>query len=984
MYSTLLHKPYYLLGPKAILLFGIFICISSYGQSFEPILTKIDDDITVPDQEIYGLIQSEDGLFWLATNSGLYSYDGREFVHHQHKEQIGESVFNLNIDDDGNMWYNNFVGQVFCKYKDIGETVVVYKRNKKIGFKPLEKSRLGMLIFGENSMILHQANRSDTIDHFEYLHPCSNVINKENHSLFWRGDSLYQIIGKDCVALRGYSNLPEARTIKLFSLDNQIFIYLSSYERNYVFDITTSSAVERTDLTELTNISMTKIIQRGSFVWFLTGGGALRYEYKDGQFQLVEHLLDGVTVTDLLIDQDGFRLLSTLDRGLYVLPYRQSQKLKLPYVENRQINKMIQYNDSVLYFIADQNTLHRYNVMNDQYLSKDVFPYHVQNIIVNPYANDLFLFSGGLVSKLDMANLSTKWTKKADVPKQLVALNKDQYLGAYYFGARFWKKGFSDNSENVVTNTTRAHSLAVAENKTEVYVSFHDRFSLCDTALQEEALILLDEKKWVPNLLTVQPKSDVVWAAKNDRLIALDSGMIIYEKDFKVQSRSDYIRSIVADTAHLFIAYRDRIQALNYEDNTFYNFPYYPFLKKAIVKEIQLMGEWLIVNTGADIFRIPKLHFTEIPKMESPDLYIKKVSINSQIRPIKGSYHLSQEEEDRITLEVALNKVFTNDRFKFQYRWNNESSWQSFPEASDVLVLDNIPSGRNELAIRSFVKINESTTDPVLLHIYRAYPWWRQWWFYTLVALGIGGVSFLIFWRINRRKQVELQLKLENIFKEREMVSLQLENLRSQMNPHFVFNALNSIQDYIVGNERRLASKFLVKFSRLIRLYLEHSRTAQISVEEEIEALQLYLELEKDRFEKSLHYQLIVDPSLPIKQLYIPSLLLQPYVENAINHGLLHKEGYRNLCVMFKRSNELLVCTIEDNGIGRTIANQLRTQRNHTSFSTKANADRIALINRNLNQKLDVTIEDLFSEMGDPAGTKVYIKIPFQNENHHN
>jgi LytS/YehU family sensor histidine kinase len=214
----------------------------------------------------------------------------------------------------------------------------------------------------------------------------------------------------------------------------------------------------------------------------------------------------------------------------------------------------------------------------------------------------------------------------------------------------------------------------------------------------------------------------------------------------------------------------------------------------------------------------------------------------------------------------------------------------------------------------------------------------------------------------------------------KKLVLSQLEALRSQMNPHFIFNALNSIQEYIVFNNKELASSYLIKFSRLIRIYLEHSQQNEIVLKEEISALKIYLELEKVRFEDVLDYDLQIDESLSLEQIKIPSLFIQPYVENAIKHGLLHKLNDRMLKVTFRRGNNegYLICTIEDNGIGRSASLEINKNKTvqHQSFATSANEKRLELINLDRAEKIVVEIVDLYSNNNESKGTKVIIKIP--------
>ncbi len=967
---------------KSLAFLLILLGLNAFGQSFEPELTQIDEQEGLPDQEVYAILQGEDGLFWLGTNSGLYSYDGRDFVHHRHERQKGTAIFNLNFDLAGNLWYNNLSDQVFCQSKDSIRIVKTIENKYNVGLKPVEKSNTGMLIFSDHFIVHHQAGEVDTIDYFSELFPCSNVINNDDYSLLWRNDTLFRIEGKHCEVVHGISGLPEyGGPVNLFDINGQVFIQILGEDRNYIFDITKPRLKERLDFKELEDKSIIRVVKEESSFWFLTGGGAYRYQYEKGIFVLKEHLLAGKTVTDIIKDQEGFLWMTTLNRGLYLLPYRECQRLALSKVEDRLISRMNHYQDSILYFISDRNSIHRLNVESKEYLKKDIRPFHNQYFAINPYSGDFLFFGGGLVKELDPQDLRLRRTAKHEVPKVLIPLGEKRYLGAYYYGARLWTKGFDNRYSKVIR--TRTNSLTLAGNQKDLYIGFQDRMSFSDTSLQEEIPILIEQKNWTPNMMTAQPGSDIVWAVNKETLVKLQSGRVLSQMIPKEDLSGKPIQSIVADSNYLYIAYRNHIQALEFSSDSLFNFPYYPFLKQAVIREIQILKEWLLVNTGSGIFRLPKAHFKTVTDSQAIHLYLKTFAIDGKPQRIQNAYQLDQEA-NQIALRLSLNKVFPTDRFVYQYRWNGKLDWQSFPEGSDRLVLDNIPHGKNQLILRAKARQLNWSSEVIPLSLNRAFPWWRQWWFYGLMALGIGSFSFALVWFIERRKQRKLHSRLKRLQQDQEMVSLQLENLRSQMNPHFVFNALNSIQDYIVGNERRLASKFLVKFSRLIRLYLEHSRVPQINLEEELEALNLYLTLEKDRFDKRLNYDLEVDSSLPLSQIYIPSLLLQPYVENAVNHGLLHKEGHRRLHISFNRVADQLVCIIEDNGIGRLQAQKLSNRPHHKSFSTRANADRIALINRNLDQKLTVQVDDLYSPSGLASGTRVCIKIPMKYENYHN
>ncbi|MEN1784920.1 MAG: histidine kinase [Bacteroidota bacterium] len=231
-------------------------------------------------------------------------------------------------------------------------------------------------------------------------------------------------------------------------------------------------------------------------------------------------------------------------------------------------------------------------------------------------------------------------------------------------------------------------------------------------------------------------------------------------------------------------------------------------------------------------------------------------------------------------------------------------------------------------------------------------------------------------WYMNRRR---LKVQLETEQKEHALKMSELKALHSQMNPHFIFNALNSIQEYIFSNDKTLASSYLVKFSRLIRLYLEHSRVFEISIAKEIEALKLYLDLENSRLNHGLDYTIDVDEKLDTSKTLLPPLFIQPYVENAIKHGLLHKKGPKKLTVAFYHNtkDQTLDITIEDNGIGVQASKAYNKNKPYTSFATNANEHRLELMNFKRAKKIRVTVTDLENDGKAVAGTSVIISIPF-------
>lgn len=206
-----------------------------------------------------------------------------------------------------------------------------------------------------------------------------------------------------------------------------------------------------------------------------------------------------------------------------------------------------------------------------------------------------------------------------------------------------------------------------------------------------------------------------------------------------------------------------------------------------------------------------------------------------------------------------------------------------------------------------------------------------------------------------------------------------VDHFARQMNPHFIFNCLNSIKLYATENDSEKASEYLTKFSRLIRLVLENSRSERVTLRNELDMLQLYADMEIMRFKQKLSFHIIIEPGLDAGFIEIPPLLLQPYVENAIWHGLMHKPEGGMVRVQASHPQEnLLQLIIVDDGVGRVRAGELKSKsaNQRKSFGLRMTLERISLVNQLYNTHTEVTIHDLVDTHGQAAGTEVVIQIP--------
>lgn len=254
--------------------------------------------------------------------------------------------------------------------------------------------------------------------------------------------------------------------------------------------------------------------------------------------------------------------------------------------------------------------------------------------------------------------------------------------------------------------------------------------------------------------------------------------------------------------------------------------------------------------------------------------------------------------------------------------------------------------------------------------------------FYKTLWFALTSIGFtLLFIYVLYKHQInKLKKKQEekSLIKSK-MAMLELQALRAQLNPHFIFNCMGTIEYFIQQKDSKTAGKYLTKFGRLMRMFLESSRTRYISLEEELEMLHLYIDLERMRFSQPFQYNLSVAKTIDQADTFIPSILLQPFVENAIKHGIFHKKTPGKLSISFYKNRDSLLCTIEDDGVGRKKSTEIknRSPKNHISRGMEIINDRLEVIKKTDDFDIDYKITDLSDIKGNALGTRVSIKIPF-------
>jgi hypothetical protein len=309
-------------------------------------------------------------------------------------------------------------------------------------------------------------------------------------------------------------------------------------------------------------------------------------------------------------------------------------------------------------------------------------------------------------------------------------------------------------------------------------------------------------------------------------------------------------------------------------------------------------------------------------------------------------------------------------KIQYQYRLLGlDDKW--ITTKSTEIVFPFLPANNYELQVRTINDLGLPSSIVITKSFTIMKPYWQTFWFNFILLVLLLGMAYTFYRR--RIKRIEL----DNLTQQ-EINQYRQQALSKQMNPHFLFNSLNSIQYYIVKNDKVSSSRYLSKFATLMRMILNNSQHQAISLNDELSALKLYLELEAMRFKEHFEYSIEIDPVIDQVSTFIPPFIIQPFIENSIWHGLMNREGKGLLKIKLTYKEQSISCIVEDNGIGRKKSNEIQ-ENSHLERPSRGIAiteTRLRLFDVNKTTTKPIIYTDLYNENGEALGTYVEIIIP--------
>jgi hypothetical protein len=397
-------------------------------------------------------------------------------------------------------------------------------------------------------------------------------------------------------------------------------------------------------------------------------------------------------------------------------------------------------------------------------------------------------------------------------------------------------------------------------------------------------------------------------------------------------------------------------------------------LPSAEINMLAWQDDKIWVASDAGIFSFNANH--DFVNHVAPLVYVTEMRVNGELVEFNNAVSLESDQNNvRFSIAGISYKYPKANTFKYQMV-GLDTVWHT--TANSEVVFTTLPPGDYSFTVYALNNSGVASEQPVSIQFTISSPFWQRWWFVLLVVLALASLVYFVF----QKRLKRLQNKADDKTKlAQQMAELEMRALRAQMNPHFIFNCINSIQHFILDNDKLQAQKQLASFARLIRNVLENSRQDAIPLQIELETLELYIQMESLRFESKFTHSISLSEGVDRVTTLIPPMIIQPFVENAIIHGLLPLQGKNGkLNLHIEKSNGHIKVVIDDNGIGRQEAAVRANNKSsgHTPHGINITMERLQMLNSELpsNSHTSITILDKQNADGTSAGTTVTLLIP--------
>jgi ligand-binding sensor domain-containing protein len=926
---------------------------------------------------VYCMVQDRDGFLWLGTESGLSRFDGSHFKNFTREDGLPDNeIIQLFADSKGRVWIAPFKKSVCYYYKGKIHSPDNDPVLKKVPVKDYiirfaEDEAGNVLLQDYNRMYLvspqGQVQVFDSVNGKPFVH-VGNICRRDG------GGFIVIELGKIYDFVNGR-----------FHLRKVVTAYDGGHYTSFAFNNRILAWRRERNVTEIGYFNKPgkmivpfpeKQINYGllddEHLGCCTHNGVTLYDLsgKDS----TRHFLPGIPVNNMLKDTEGNIWFGTAGHGLYRLGSLNVLNLKLR--NNNlpdQVFALAPHRESIL-VTSELNLIYKLNRKTGRLLNKETV------VLPEPGFNPIMSL---LIYKDKYAVCASNYSlyrTGLDLLKKQKDIHSLSFKGLCLSGDKLYVST-KDNVFVIRPETWEISDTIWHERSTAVYADKDTAYigtlaGLYRHLFNGSLQFLGDKAPALKTRITAIQKDSagIVWVGTyGDGIIAYKNDRIIATINRRNGLTSNVCRVFYLCGNHLWVGTDKGLNKINVAQ------PGFPITKyttgDGLVSDIT---NALYVDSNKVFIGSPEgVTFFDEDKLISQsrcDLLFTDITVGADKWSFDSIPALIDHKKNSVRFDYVGISYKSGGDVRYRYRLLGlDSNWRETRET--FVSYPTLPSGDYQFQLQAINKFDVHSKmvtagfaiDKLL---------YERTWFQVLIGLlflAVTGILvMLIIRRIRKREQEKTAIS-------KRISELEQLSRKAQMNPHFIFNSLNSIQHYVLNSDLTGANKFISSFSRLIRQTLDFSSKPEISLEEELDYLTNYLELEKTRLEDSFAWQVKIDKTVNPADHYIPPMILQPFVENSVRHGLRFRRDKNGIVtISVHREGDHLVCVLEDNGVGRKAAMQYKSISpiNYQSKGLSLTADRIAMFNKEHEQKITMFIDDLEDDAQNALGTKVTISFP--------
>lgn len=954
----------------------VLLTVSVHAQYTQPHTIHYTVKDGIPSSECYSVFQDTKGLLWIGTDKGVCYFNGQTFTTLTRKHGLPDAVvFGFFEDARKRLWFRTHALGV-C-YKE-GNRIVVPAFNKHLVELLARNLLVGLYVTPDDSVYL-----SDNVNRMYVAHLASPKVQRVTAEM-----PIIQQFGKRAFL---YGRSGSNKLLRLLAGNKQVGLNLRQQRKEAFFNACVlhngglvfslggrlyhrKNGEDR--LTVVPGISGQVIAiyedkEQGLWVGMMNQGV---YYFPQGISSRPTHFMQQFSVSDVTDDKEGNIWMSTLEAGIFLITDKYMQGMGPPGIGFNLVKEtggeVVAVTRNAEILVMEQSGI-KQRIAYPEKLGVHQHIYDVEQCYPGHYL---------------VVGSNTLWLNS----------RRGKYESKVH---RIFYKGIqSGKDKDLYYLYNYAYVLRLNSSKGRYDTLFHHKVRMMDIAVSDSNNIWIASAEGVFLYNSVTHSIRAVNIAglpsvrvnaivcRGNQLILATEGAGVFIWNTRTHAclavneqqglTSNYCKSLCIYGSEIWVATNKGVTLIELNDafslvRGLHQLDKYDGLPSDEINSVCAADShiWIASNEGLSCIRRRKSY----RNIYAPELYLDYVRTNQRFY---------EKTSDRILVSNNGGFVefgFTGISFKslggmkFMYRLTEaEQNWHYTTQPR--IVYTGLPPGVYQVELYA-LNNDLVKSKPLLLLFEVSTPFWQTWWF---IISGFLLLLVITVWFFRMSMKRVSKREAEKNHYANKVLAYEMQALRSQMNAHFIFNAISSIQQFILANEVNAANKYLIRFSRLIRGVLEHSRSSLITLASEVQTLQWYVDIENLRLDNKVIFTLTIAPDINPEQCKIPPMLIQPFVENAIWHGLHPKNGVCMLTVHFMRKANYLICTIDDNGVGRSNAKgKQNIDGKKRSWGIELTRNRIEAIEKIYHLKLSFEIIDKLNDAHGAAGTRVVLTMPF-------